>query len=113
MTEGKHKRKDFRLLYTFQLVIVAAQQVCKNTQALRVIGTACQHISKGNTRGNKEVSLHEKKKIWKKWLHFTFSASKNLSKLAVNFAVLVTSSLPLRVSAFDTDSLEYLISGEV
>ena len=40
-----------------------AQQVCKNTQALRVISTACQHVSKGNTRGNKpneeEVNLEE------------------------------------------------------
>ena len=36
---------------------------------------------------------------------FTLRASKNLSKLAVNFTVSVTSSLPLRVSALDTDSL--------
>lgn len=29
------------------------QQACKNTQALRVINSACKHVSRGNTRGNK------------------------------------------------------------
>jgi hypothetical protein len=36
----------------------SVQEFCKNTQALRVIGTTCAHVcvSKGNTRGNKENS---------------------------------------------------------
>ena len=32
-------------------------EFCQNTQALRVIDSACQHVTKGNTRGNKGDDL--------------------------------------------------------
>ena len=30
------------------------REFCQNTQALRVIGTACANVSRGNTRGKKK-----------------------------------------------------------